>query len=141
MLCQRLILFFSKCFTRVSVEESWEWKMTDKPVERNLLEASVNGLTKLKKKEILNCMRFPHLLSLMEQGVFAKHFPDESEYHQQNIRIINKTILFKPSAEESTHRDEENHEGVDDPEAVYLKEDEVKQEIIPETSDFFILPS
>ena len=114
----------------MSVEESWEWKITDKPIERKLLEASVNGVTKWKKKEILNTMRFPHLLTLMEKGELPKHFPDDPEKIQEDK---------EQSLEESLTGNDavEDHEAVDDPEAVFLKEDEVKQEPF----DLFILPS
>ena len=111
------------------MEESWEWKITDKPVERKLLEASVNGVTKLKKREIVNTMRFPHLLTLMERGELPKHFPEDPEKLQEDI---------EQSLEESLRTgDEAGEDHGPWTEAVFLKEDEVKQEPF----DLFILPS
>eukprot|EP00092_Neocalanus_flemingeri_P008016 GFUD01008651.1.p1 GENE.GFUD01008651.1~~GFUD01008651.1.p1 ORF type:complete len:673 (+),score=185.48 GFUD01008651.1:53-2071(+) len=131
-------LVSSKCFVRSSIQEVWEWKITDKPVEQQLLDASVVAMSKWRKKELKSSMRFPHLLGLMESGDLMKHFPHPHHFPQtmnQNIKIISIENTFEESQIDTTI--DELEEAVDDPETIYFKEEEVNQD----STEMYILPS
>ena len=93
-------------------------------------------MSKWRKKELQSSMRFPHLLALMEDGDLTKHFPNDDQNYEtmkQNVKIIS----IEKTLEESIETNMEDNEDIDDPEAVYVKEEESKQD----PTEMYILPS
>lgn len=117
------LMVSSKCFVRVSVQEAWEWKMTEKPVEIKLLEASIAANSKWKSKELQSSMRFPHLLTPLESGELALHFRvDNDELELSVEKALEESMVTEIEGQEVDNED------VDDPETVFIKEEVILNE-------------
>ena len=141
-------LVSSKLFTRVSDGgRVWEWQGAGgtnlrRPSPDNLhasLFESMMRLTKVKRKEILSSMRFPHLLDVIVRGELPRHFPAQSENHE--AKAEETSSLFALEKLMVIGESNDNQENVDDPKYVGFNENDLEEDVSVEASEMFILPS